>query len=106
MKKDLTKGNVTKTLLFFAGPMIMGNILQQCYNLADTLIVGQAIWRKSVGLCWFGVYADDVSHLDPHRIMYGQRCGLFSLFWKKRRREISPQYADCFWGDRPDYAYA
>lgn len=48
MKKDLTKGNVTKTLLFFAGPMIMGNILQQCYNLADTLIVGQAIGEKAL----------------------------------------------------------
>ena len=48
MKKDLTKGKVTKTLLFFAGPMIMGNILQQCYNLADTLIVGQAIGEKAL----------------------------------------------------------
>lgn len=41
MKKDLTKGNVTKTMLMFAGPMILGNLLQQCYNIADTLIVGR-----------------------------------------------------------------
>lgn len=41
MKKDLTKGNVTGTMLKFAGPMIMGNFLQQCYNIADTLIVGR-----------------------------------------------------------------
>ncbi len=40
MKKDLTKGSVTKTMLLFAGPMILGNLLQQCYNIADTLIVG------------------------------------------------------------------
>ena len=39
MKKDLTQGNVTKTMLLFAGPMILGNLLQQCYNIADTLIV-------------------------------------------------------------------
>ncbi len=41
MKKDLTKGNVIITMLAFAGPMILGNLLQQCYNLADTLIVGR-----------------------------------------------------------------
>ena len=40
MKRDLTKGNVTVTMLLFAVPMILGNILQQCYNLADTWIVG------------------------------------------------------------------
>ncbi len=41
MKKDLTQGSVTKTLLLFSGPMILGNLLQQCYNIADTLIVGK-----------------------------------------------------------------
>ena len=41
MKKDLTQGNVTKNMLLFAGPMILGNLLQQLYNIADTLIVGQ-----------------------------------------------------------------
>lgn len=28
-------------MLAFAGPMILGNLLQQCYNIADTLIVGR-----------------------------------------------------------------
>lgn len=41
MNKDLTGGNVSKTMILFAGPMILGNLLQQCYNIADTLIVGQ-----------------------------------------------------------------
>lgn len=41
MKQDLTKGNVAGTMLLFAGPMILGNLLQQCYNIADSLIVGR-----------------------------------------------------------------
>lgn len=41
MKKDLTQGNTAKTMLTFACPMILGNLLQQCYNIADTLIVGR-----------------------------------------------------------------
>lgn len=39
--KELTKGAVRKTMLLFAGPMILGNLLQQCYNIADTWIVGR-----------------------------------------------------------------
>lgn len=37
---DLTKGSITGTMLRFAIPMMLGNLLQQCYNIADTLIVG------------------------------------------------------------------
>ena len=40
-KRDLTQGPVTKSMLLFALPMILGNLLQQFYNVADTLIVGQ-----------------------------------------------------------------
>lgn len=38
---DLTGGPVMSSMLRFAVPMILGNLLQQCYNVADTLIVGQ-----------------------------------------------------------------
>lgn len=41
MTRDLTNGPITKTMLRFALPMILGNLLQQLYNIADTLIVGQ-----------------------------------------------------------------
>lgn len=48
MKKDLTTGNVTGTMLLFAGPMILGNLLQQCYNIADTLIVGRCLGASAL----------------------------------------------------------
>lgn len=41
MERELTQGPVMKTMLRFAVPMILGDLLQQCYNIADTLIVGQ-----------------------------------------------------------------
>lgn len=43
MQRNLTKGSVTKSMLLFAYPMILGNLLQQFYNIADTLIVGRFI---------------------------------------------------------------
>ena len=41
MENELTHGPVMKTMLRFAIPMILGDLLQQCYNIADTLIVGR-----------------------------------------------------------------
>lgn len=43
MKGDLTTGSISTGLLKFALPLMAGNILQQFYNLADTLIVGRVL---------------------------------------------------------------
>ena len=40
---DLTVGNETKAMLKLALPMIAGNLFQQLYNVADTIIVGRFI---------------------------------------------------------------
>lgn len=48
MYRDLTRGGISKTLLLFALPMIAGNLLQQFYNVADTLIVGQFLGRNAL----------------------------------------------------------
>lgn len=41
LNRDLTQGSIPKGLLAFALPLILGNLLQQLYNLADTWVVGQ-----------------------------------------------------------------
>lgn len=43
MDSQLLRGSVSKSLILFSLPMILGNLLQQFYNVADTLIVGQCI---------------------------------------------------------------
>ena len=40
---DLTRDNETKAILKLAVPMIIGNLFQQLYNVADTIIVGRFI---------------------------------------------------------------
>ncbi len=47
-KRDLTKGSVTAVMFLFAVPMILGNVLQQCYNLADTWIVGHFVGPEAL----------------------------------------------------------
>ena len=48
MYTDLTKGNIGKLLLLFALPMMAGNLLQQFYNIADTLIVGRVLGSEAL----------------------------------------------------------
>ena len=41
MTKDLTSGNPLKVILLFTLPLMLGNLFQQFYALADTIIVGR-----------------------------------------------------------------
>src|SRR5690625_3642428 len=43
MGKDMTKGHPAKLIVLFTLPMLLGNIFQQFYSMADTLIVSQTI---------------------------------------------------------------
>ena len=47
-KGDLTQGGITRTLLAFTLPMMAGSLLQQCYNITDTLIVGQFVGSRAL----------------------------------------------------------
>ena len=46
--EDLTRGKITPTLLRFTLPMMAGAMMQQCYNIADTLIVGRFIGAEAL----------------------------------------------------------
>jgi putative MATE family efflux protein len=48
MERDLTIGNEKKVMLQFAFPMIVGNLLQQFYNIADSFIVGRFIGPEAL----------------------------------------------------------
>ncbi len=65
MKKDLTRGSITAALCSFAAPMILGNLLQQAYNLGDTLVVGRCL-------------GDNAAQSENHR--------RYIITQKKRRR--------------------
>ena len=48
MYYDLTKGKISKNLILFALPMMAGNLMQQFYNIADTLFVGRVVGKYAV----------------------------------------------------------
>ena len=43
MQKDLSQGKVFATMSLFALPMLLGNVLQQAYNVVDTWVVGRFV---------------------------------------------------------------
>ena len=47
-EKNLTEGKILKTMLMFALPMILGNLLQQIYNIADTMVVGRFLGAEAL----------------------------------------------------------
>jgi len=46
--KDMTQGNPTRLIISFAIPMLIGNIFQQIYNVADTIIVGRFLGASAL----------------------------------------------------------
>ena len=47
-EKNLTEGGIRKTMLIFSIPMILGNLLQQIYNIADTMVVGHFVGAEAL----------------------------------------------------------
>ncbi len=59
MNKSMIVGNPTKSLIMFAVPIILGQLCQQVYSLADTIIVGRTLGQgplgavgSAVSVCW------------------------------------------------------
>lgn len=93
-KRNLTKGNVTAVMLLFAVPMILGNIMQQCYNLADTWIVGRFVGAEA--LAAVGSAYTLMTFLNS--ILIGMCMGsgalFFNLLWPKSVKKTKRIY--CF----------
>lgn len=59
MESKMTSGPITKRILIFAMPILAGQILQQLYNLVDTIIVGRFVGVSglaAVGATWSLTY--------------------------------------------------
>lgn len=48
MGRDMTTGNPLKLILFFSLPMLLGNVFQQFYSMADTFIVSQTLGMEAL----------------------------------------------------------
>ena len=65
----LTEGPIVKNMLLFALPMMLGNFLQQIYNIADMFIVGRFIGSDALAA---GIHIDDIFNIADYRAVYGE----------------------------------
>lgn len=78
MYYDLTKGKISKNLILFALPMMAGNLMQQFYNIADTLIVGRVVGKNALAAVGC-LYTYDLFDLDFSGTFHGGRSLIFHL---------------------------
>ena len=50
MKKDtsMTSGSITKSLIYFSIPLLIGNLFQQLYNTVDSIVVGNFVGKEAL----------------------------------------------------------
>lgn len=59
---DLTQGSIYKTLIVFAVPIILTNLIQQLYSMVDLMVIGQFVGSVgTVGISTGGEIADLVT---------------------------------------------
>lgn len=46
---DMTEGNISRILLKFSVPLLIGNIFQQVYNIVDSIVVGKHLGEEALG---------------------------------------------------------
>lgn len=73
MGTDMTKGRPLPVLLRFTIPLLLGNLFQQFYNMADTIIVGRYVGAGALG--GRGLHRDH--HVSDHRLCPGTHLRLY-----------------------------
>lgn len=81
VQNDMTKGSPMKIILSFTLPIFLGNVFQQFYNMADTVIVGKFVGTKalaavgSTGTIMFLVYGFVVGMTAGFTVLTAQKFG-------------------------------
>ena len=78
MTKDLTAGKPLKSIIFFMLPIMIGNIFQQLYSMADTFFIGKISTSASGAV---GIAFSVMAVIQAIGFFFGQGYGILqSLF--------------------------
>lgn len=93
MEKDMTTGSPAKAIFRFVVPVFLGNVFQQFYNMADTIIVGKFVGTKalaavgSTGTIMFLIITSLIGLTTGFTVMTAQRYGAGDM--KAMRRTVA-----------------
>ena len=95
MINDMTKGSPLKLILLFTLPLLIGNVFQQLYNIADIVIVGRTIGTNALAAVgaispvFFFVMFVVVGLTNGFAIITGQRFGAKDMNGVRRSVTVS-----------------
>lgn len=84
MSTSMTKGNPLKLMLQFALPLLIGNLLQQTYNIIDAAIVGQILGGESAGKCGSKHQCTVSGSWILYGMLYRIRCTGCQVLWGRQ----------------------
>ena len=90
VNNDMTRGNVFRTLLSFAIPLIITVLLQQMYYIADSVIVGNLLGEEALAAVGVNTPILNVFIFIITGLVSGYTI-LLSHFYCAREYQISPQ---------------
>ncbi len=93
MYHDLTKGSILTLPSFICLPMMAGNLLQQFYNIADTLIVGRVLGKNALAAVGSSYTLMTYPDLDLSGAQHGLRRTVFHLQGKGDERALKSSIA-------------
>ena len=72
-----------KKMMLFSLPLIAGNLLQQTYNIADTVIVGRFLGADALAAVGSSYTLMTFFDFDSAGAVHGKRCIIFHPVWRK-----------------------
>lgn len=93
---DLTEGKVWKVIVRFALPLLVGNLLQQFYNITDSIIVGQFLGKEALAAvsASFFIYYFIISLVIG--VGSGTTVVISQLFGAKQYRKVQLAFSSFF----------
>ncbi len=93
---DLTEGKVWKVIVRFALPLLVGNLLQQFYNITDSIIVGQFLGKEALAAvsASFFIYYFIISLVIG--VGSGTTVGISQLFGAKQYQKVQLAFSSFF----------
>jgi len=102
MEKDLTTGNPLKLLIIFSVPLLIGNLFQQFYNIADIVIVGRTLGIEALAAVgataplFFLIMFIIVGLTNGFAVITGQRFGAKDYINMRRSVTVSTVLSSIF----------
>ena len=93
---DLTEGKVWKVIVRFAVPLLVGNLLQQFYNITDSIIVGQFLGKEALAAvsASFFIYYCSISLVTG--VGSGTTVVISQLFGAKQYQKVQLAFSSFF----------